>query len=383
MFLLRRSEVTWPFSPRFARRRSGRRGSTALPNLVVVSRCTPESKAGRTNAGWFASFTVIACLTFSAAAQPFNLPTANHAVYEKGGEERFLAGTVGKPWTSGCFGCVRSDGWQMHEGLDIRCLQRDKHGEPTDPVLATADGTVVYINLRPSLSNYGNYIVIRHVIDGLEVYSLYAHLHAAREGLRVGQTVKTGEPIAIMGRTSNTRETITKDRAHVHFELNLFVNDRFSSWFRKNSPGERNDHGEWNGQNLLGLDPLAILLDEHEQGASFSLLNFVRTQTEICRVVVRKTDFPWLKRYPALIKPNPRAQREGVAGYEMALNFNGIPFELIPRAASEIKGKATYQLLSVNEAEYHKNPCRRLVRQAGARWELGPRGTEQLDMITF
>ena len=30
-----------------------------------------------------------------------------------------------------------------------------------------------------------------------------------------------------------------------------------TAWFKKNStPGERNDHGAWNGQNLLGLDPL-------------------------------------------------------------------------------------------------------------------------------
>ena len=104
-----------------------------------------------------------------AGAQPFQLPTANHALFEPGGEERFFVGTVGKPWTTGCFGCVRSDGWQMHEGLDIRCLQRDKRGEPTDPVMATADGTVAYINSRPSLSNYGNYIVVRHVIEGIEI----------------------------------------------------------------------------------------------------------------------------------------------------------------------------------------------------------------------
>ena len=56
----------------------------------------------------------------SVLAQPFQLPTANRALFEKGGEERFFVGTVGKPWTSGTFGCVRSDGWQMHEGLDIR-----------------------------------------------------------------------------------------------------------------------------------------------------------------------------------------------------------------------------------------------------------------------
>ena len=43
--------------------------------------------------------------------------------------------------------------------------------------LYTADGTVAYINTRPSLSNYGNYIVLRHQIQKVEIYSLYAHLH--------------------------------------------------------------------------------------------------------------------------------------------------------------------------------------------------------------
>src|ERR1043166_4412785 len=214
-----------------------------------------------------------ACLfALTTAAQVFQLPTANHALFEKGGEERFFVGTVGKPWTTGTFGCVRSDGAQMHEGLDIRCLQRDKRGEPIDPVMATADGTVAYFNTHPALSNYGNYIVLHHRIQGIDIYSLYAHLREVRQDLRVGQAVKAGEVIAIMGRTANTREGILKERAHVHFELNLFVNDRFSSWYKKAATGERNDHGDWNGQNLLGLDPRLILLEEHEKGANFSLL---------------------------------------------------------------------------------------------------------------
>ena len=112
-------------------------------------------------------------LAVDAHAQPFRLPTANRSIFERGQEEKFFVGTTGKPWTSGTFGCVRTDGWQMHEGLDIRCLQRDQNGEPIDPVLATADGAVAYINARPSLSNYGNYIVLRHQIEGLEIYSLY------------------------------------------------------------------------------------------------------------------------------------------------------------------------------------------------------------------
>ena len=322
-------------------------------------------------------------VSLAAAAQPFHFPTANHTLFEKGGEERFFVGTVGKPWTSGTFGCVRTGGWQMHEGLDIRCLQRDRRGEPTDPVLATADGTVAYISTRPSLSNYGNYLILRHHVEGLEVYSLYAHLREVRPDLKSGQSVKAGESIGTMGRTANTREAIAKDRAHLHFELNLLVNDRFASWYKKTFPDQRNDHGDWNGQNLLGLDPRAILQAQHDQGAKFSLVGFLQGQTDLCRVLVRKTYFPWLKRYAPLVRSNPRAETEGVAGYELALNFNGVPYELIPRAASEIKGKAKVQLLSVNEAEYHKNPARRLVAKKGARWELTSHGLNLLGLLVY
>jgi murein DD-endopeptidase MepM/ murein hydrolase activator NlpD len=315
---------------------------------------------------------------------PFNFPTANHALFENGGEEKFFVGTAGKSWTTGTFGCVRSGGWQIHEGLDIRCLQRDKHGEPTDPVLATADGTVAYINTRPSLSNYGNYIVLRHMVEGIEIYSLYAHLHSVRDDLKPGQSVKAGERIALMGRTANTREGISKDRAHVHFELNLFANERFSSWYKSEFPTQRNDHGNWNGQNLLGLDPQLILKAERDQGTNFSLIKFIRQQTEVCRVFVRKTDFPWLKRYSALVKSNPLAQKEGTVGYEIAMNFNGVPFELIPRSASEVKIKARspFILLSVNETEQARNPGRRLVSKSGAHWQLTSHGTEFLDLLT-
>jgi hypothetical protein len=186
-----------------------------------------------------------------------------------------------------------------------------------------------------------------------------------------------------MGRTANTRESISKDRAHLHFELNLLINDRFASRYKKTFPGQRNDHGGWNGQNLLGIDPQAILLAEHEAGSKFSLLTFLQGQTELCRVLVRKKYFPWLKRYGPLVRPNPRTEKEGVAGYEIALNFNGVAFELIPRAASEIKGKGKFQLISVNEAEYHKNPARRLVAKRGARWELTSHGLNLLEMLIY
>ena len=317
------------------------------------------------------------------AQSPFQFPTANHALYEIGNELKFFAPTApDRPWTTGSFGCVRTDGRQMHEGLDIRSLQRDKRGDPADPVMAAAGGTVVYFNTRPSLSNYGNYIVVRHVVEGLEIYSLYGHLSAVRPGLKTGDPVKAGEVIATMGRTSDT-ETIPQWRAHVHFELNVLVNDNFAAWFKRNSPGERNDHGEWNGQNLNGLDPRDILLAEHNPKGGFSLLNFVRGQTELCRVLVRATNFPYLKRYPMLILKNPAAEKEGVAGYEIALNYNGVAFALMPRAASEIKGKAKFQLLSVNEDEEAAHHCRKLVAQRGGRWQLTNNGLREVDLLTY
>ena len=315
------------------------------------------------------------------AQSPFQFPTANHYLFTPGAELKFFAPTdPDKPWTSGSFGCVRDNGHRMHEGLDIRHLQTDKRGEPTDPVMATADGTVVYINLRPSLSNYGNYVVVRHIIEGMEIYSLYAHLSAVRSGLQIGEQVKSGEVIATMGRTSNA-EVIGKWRAHVHFELNVLVNDNFASWWRQASPGERNDHGEWNGQNLNGLDDREILLDE--QKGNFSLLNFLRSQTELCRVLVRATNFPYLKRYPMLVLKNPVAEKEGVAGYEIALNLNGVAFALMPRAESEIKSHAKYQLLSVNEQEEFANPCRNLVTRRSGRWQLANEGLRELELLTY
>lgn len=318
------------------------------------------------------------------AQEPFHFPTANHFLFEPGEELKFFAPTLpDKPWTSGSFGCVRDDGQRIHEGLDIRCLQRDKRGEPTDPVMATANGTVVYFNSRPSLSNFGNYVVLRHVVDGMEIYSLYGHLRQIQPGLQVGQTVRTGDVIGTMGRTANTAERIAPWRAHVHFQLSLLVNDRFAFWFKSAFPRERNDHGEWNGQNLDALDARRILLDEHTQGTNFNLLNLIRSQTELCRVIVRVTDFPFLKRYPMLVVPNPAAVKEGVAGYEIALNFNATPFQLMPLPASAIKRPEKIQLLSVNAAEARANPCRHLVVQRRGHWELTETGLRELRLLTY
>ena len=329
---------------------------------------------------WILGFGIFAAAP--SFAQPLHLPTANHSHFEKNGGEKFFVGTTGKPWTSGTFGCVRSDGHQMHEGLDIRCLKRDRRGEPLDPVLASCDGTVAYLNKRVGASNYGKYVVVRHVIEGLEVFTLYAHLSEFAAGLAAGQPVKAGEVIATMGRTSNTRERISLERAHVHFEINLFLNDKFATWYKKEHPKDPDDHGIWNGLNLAGLDPQLILREQQAQGAKFSLVKFIQSRTELCRVIVRAADFPFPKRYPMLVRPNPLAQKEGVAGWEIALDFNAVPIQLTPRAASELKSRQRYKLFSVNAAEEEKNPCRKLVARRGNTWELTSHAITFLDLLT-
>lgn len=318
------------------------------------------------------------------SAQPvFLLPTPNRAIFEPGGEPRYFAPTVGNPWSGGTFGCVRSSGRQLHEGIDILRLHTDRRGEPTDPVSAVADGVVAYVNTRSGLSNYGNYIVIRHSIDGLTLYSLYAHLSVIRPELRVGAAVQAGQVIATMGRTTNTRSPIGKDRAHLHLEFDFQINPRYAEWHEKHRAGERNDHGNWNGHNLLGIDPWNLFLAQQRSKGPFSVARWVRGQTELCRVFLKTTDCPWIRANPGLVRANPRATKEGVAGYELALNYMGVPFECTPRAASEMKSTANFQVLYVNDAEHSQHYCRKLIVRRGNRWELAPAGLELMSLLTY
>jgi peptidoglycan LD-endopeptidase LytH len=271
----------------------------------------------------------------------------------------------------------------MHEGLDIKHTKTDIRGEPLDPVSAAAGGRVAYINHNTGLSNYGKYIVLEHRIEGLAVFTTYAHLKEFAPDLRTGETVRQGQVIATMGRTTNTRQAISKDRAHLHFEISLRLNDRYASWHSANLKGYRNDHGNWNGRNFVGIDPRELFLKQRSQGAKFSLLDFVRSRSELCRVLVRDTRFSWLKENTALIRRNPVADREGVAGYEVSLDFNGVPFLLIPKAKSEIGDGPKIELLSVDEKEQSMRPCRRLVTKQGGKWKLGQNGAQLLNLLLY
>ena len=251
-----------------------------------------------------------------------------------------------------------------------------------DPVSAAADGTIAYINAKAWLSNYGNYIVMQHQVDGLTVYTLYAHLRAIASGLSVGQARKSGEIIATMGRTTNTRQGISRERAHLHFEICLLANPNFSAWYKKNLVDQRNDHGRWNGQNLIGIDPWKLFLGQHEDKAKrqpFSLRQFISGQPVLCRVLVKSPNLQWAKRHPNLVdsmKP-PKA----IAGYEISLDPNGVPVRSFPRDASAFSGNKLLKLLQVDPEVYKQFPCRKLVFKKGQQWVLTAKGINHLKLL--
>jgi murein DD-endopeptidase MepM/ murein hydrolase activator NlpD len=313
-------------------------------------------------------------------SQIFRLPTDNNAIFETNGGEKYYVGTPGKPWTSGMFGCVRSEGFQIHEGIDIKCLKRNSHGEPLDPIYASADGTVAYINSKPALSNYGRYIVIKHFINGLEIYTLYAHLAEIAPNIKPGINVKAGQTIAKMGRSTNTKTRISKERAHLHFEICLLINDKFPQWFSKNFPHERNDHSVWNGQNLVSIDPTKIFLQQAKLGSNFNLRVFIQSLTPMFSVVVNSTNFSFIRRYPGLIKMDQNFKINAFSGFEVVFDFNGVPIMLIP-TSEKISGQ--FALKRVSEDECNKNPGRKFLVKKGEHWALTNNGKRWIDLLLY
>lgn len=105
------------------------------------------------------------------------------------------------PWgwpTSGAAAVLAGFDEQRNKGLDIA-------GKAGDPVLASADGRVVYAGA--GLRGYGNLIILKHNNTFL---SAYAHNQTLL--VKEDQTVRKGQKIAEMGSSD-------ADRVKLHFEI--------------------------------------------------------------------------------------------------------------------------------------------------------------------
>src|SRR5437868_14502229 len=230
-------------------------------------------------------------------AVDLGLPTDNDSLFSGGGAafyqyiERNYNGVKSTPWEGGQYGFVRDPTdtaggvvyTRFHEGIDIRPLHRDAHGEPLDEVRAIADGKVTHTNLAPGYSNYGKYIVIEHHWDSSSYYSLYGHLSSI--GVQPGESVRRGQRIAVMGYTG---VGLNQARAHVHLELNLMLSHRFEAWHDAFFKDDPNHNGIYNGINLAGLD-IARLYLALRRNPSLTIPQFLQGEETFYKVSLPKS----------------------------------------------------------------------------------------------
>lgn len=262
-------------------------------------------------------------------------PTPNTAYLEGKPAEDYVQPTVSGVTESGLFGCVRSGGSQFHEGIDLKPVARDRRGEPTDDIFATMAGVVRHVNLRPGESSYGRYIVLEHPDLRPAVYTLYGHLREVAPGLKAGDTVARGQVIATMGRSAGGY-SIPKDRAHLHYEIGLMMTRRFQSWYDWRKFGSPNQHGLYNGMNLMGVDALDFFNQFRARRVNNFEEYFARMPA-VARVRIATRRVPdFVLRYPELVSgeiPMP-----GPAGWEIKVNETGLPFAWMPLDAAAVAG---------------------------------------------
>jgi len=61
---------------------------------------------------------------------------------------------------------------------------------------------------------------------------------------------------------------LDRSRAHLHLEITFQINPKFEEWVKTAKPGrlwEPNRHGQWNGLNLMGIDPAPLLLAARQE----------------------------------------------------------------------------------------------------------------------
>lgn len=297
---------------------------------------------------------VVACAEVDLA-----FPTPN-TTWARGDLATFVQPTVSGDPESGLFGCTRSGGAQFHEGLDVKPMKRDRTGEAADPVFAVMDGIVRHVSLSPGKSSYGRYIVLEHPEQQPAVYTLYAHLARAEPGIRAGTAVKKGQVIGTMGRSAGGY-AIPKERAHLHFEIGLRLTDDFQSWFAWKKFGSPNDHGAYNGMNLMGVDPLDFLR-QVRSGRVASLRHYFDRFRPVATLRIATSRVPdFIRRYPALL----RKPIDGlVAGWEIECNATGLPFAWTPLSPNEVIGLAPNQVRIVRSdlPAQRAFRCKQLVR---------------------
>ncbi|MDQ8185243.1 M23 family metallopeptidase [Pelagicoccus sp. SDUM812002] len=290
------------------------------------------------SANAFLSLFVFACWGHAQEAAklgPYFWPTPNPGFVQHGEMEGVLQPTVSGRITSGLFGCVRNGGHRFHEGLDLRATAWDRRKEATDPIFAFSEGTVRYVNSVAGNSSYGRYIVIEHPQIGPGVVSLYAHLSAIESEIEAGVSVDGGQAIAVMGRSAGGY-SIPRSRAHLHFELGFWLGPDFQTWYDQQPYDSKNEHGSYNGMNIVGADVWA-LCGALRRGEAADAWEYLMSEQIAVEAFVRDTSIP------DLLKVNPYLMHNEVippdhAGWRVELTWYGLPTRFKALTGAEMKG---------------------------------------------
>lgn len=282
---------------------------------------------------------------------------------------------------SALFGCVRNDGRRFHEAVDIAPVKPRRKGEATDPILAIHDGIVTHISNVSGNSSYGRYVVLEHPGLNLQVYTLYAHLSKVEAGLSLGQIVKAGERIGTMGRSAGGY-TIPRSRSHLHLEIGLRLSDDFNEWYRRQAYTTPNKHGNFNGMNLIGWDPVDYY-QAWESGRASSPLEYLERLRPAVMVHVQTDQRPdFAVRYPELVLPGcPTGDQ---AGWEVLLSPWGMPLSLKPLAKAELRGvrkPGDISVVGVDRKALGAYACRRIIEESKGKVSLGSGGAMVLEML--
>lgn len=257
-------------------------------------------------------------------------PTPSTAFRDGKPVKTFIQPTASGSIESGLFGCVRNGGQRFHEGLDLSPIKRDALGEATDPIFSILAGKVVYINNHANHSSYGRYIVIQHVNESLPFHSLYAHMARIDSRLKVGDAVSKGMILGVMGRSAGGY-SIPKGRAHLHFEVGLMLSNYFQSWYDQQQINTKNHHGNWNGMNLVSVDPLAFF-HSVQAGEVDDFNGFIKARPVVAHLRVYTNKVPdFVKRYPALVVGSYDSKK--LVAWDIAFTDFGLPIRWTPRFA--------------------------------------------------
>jgi hypothetical protein len=298
-------------------------------------------------------------------------PTPNQAFQLGKPIEAFVQPTSSGRIESGLFGCVRNGGAKFHEGLDLFPVERSRRGEALDPVFAILPGQVAYISRTAGHSSYGRYIVVVHDRESPAFHSLYAHMASIDSALQVGSRVEAGTELGIMGRSA-AGYSIPRSRAHVHLELGFKLSDDFQTWFDRQRFGSKNRHGNWNGMNLVSVDPLDFYQSMRE-GEVSGFYEYLRRLPVAARIRVNSSKVPdFLQDYPALMT-RPYTGRQLVA-WDIAFTQFGVPKEWTPRFEDEkLGGRAgEVRVLTYNPQLLEEQTCRHVIRLGGRVPSIAP-----------